>query len=321
MLKGTGLRIRGALGAFTILCGLGLMWGGAIRDFDNRGSVRKALREAETIDPTVSDPNNNGRLIVAPGALTAAELLGDEFIKPGQYIALRRHVEMLQWVEKRVPNSPEPDYVLEWKPWQVDFFSFKVPQGHENPLLTIKPATLVAAGVRFSGFDGTKIAEALDPREALQLNQETLADPAREVQENKIVIRRDPSSKVFLLGDIRVWHTVALAGDYTIMTVQKDERTLLGSKTSGDLIIRRGKLNKEEFLRLEGEEANEANFSIMYLGAAILWIGLISVMSRFASSLDLRPKAQLQGMPAVIAVSSGITIVTFIVFWLLALVG
>ena len=298
-----------------------MMWGGAVRDFENRGELREALARSITIDPSQPDPSKNGRLVVAPGTLTAPALVGDPYIKPGHFIVLERHVEMFQWAEKWLPGATAPEYELGWYPGQIDFFQFREPQGHENPLLAVRPERIVATDVRFSGFDGGRIAQVIDPKQQLTLSQDVLVDPNAEIQDNKIIIRREAGRGAFLLGDMRVWYEAAPAGEYTVMTVQKDERSLLGSETTDDLIIKPGNLDKEEFLKEEGKEAEKNNFSILYVGAAVFWLGLLSLLGSRAHQLDLRPKLDVRGFPAALLLSFVISVVVLTVFWVLALVG
>ena len=314
-------RAKNGLGVFTLVCGLGLMWGGAVRDFKNQGELREALEKSVMIDPAHPDSSKNGRMVVAAGSLTSSTPLGDEFLRPGPYIVLERVVEMFQWTEKWDGGDTGASYKLEWSPGQVDFFSFREPTGHENPLLAISPHRLVAQDVQFSGFDGEKIAQRISPRETLPLEAGLLADPSREIQDDKIIVRRDPTSKIFLLGDMRISYRVAPVGDYTIMAVQRDERNLLGAEGKSDLIIKSGKLDKETFLEQEGQENEKANFSIVYLGASIFWLGLFSLLANSASKLDLRPKLDLTGVPAALFLSFAVSLVVLIVFRVLAIFG
>lgn len=315
-------RIGSGLGAFTIVCGFALMWVGAVRDVSDREVVGEAFQRAVEIDPATPDPSRNGQMVIAAGTLSGSGPIGDQFLKPGDYVVLQRNVEMLQWVERFPSGSDSPDYRLEWVSRQVDFFRFQQPQGHENPLLTLKAEKVVASNVKFSGFDGTRIAAVIDPKEVLEISPEMLAQDGQEIAENKIAIHRDPSSKVFLLGDMRVWYTVARPGPYTVMAVQADERTLLGSGSLDSTMILPGALSKEECLYGSLQRGVQwGNYSIMVMGAAIFFVGLCSILANVASRLDLRPKLPVQGAAAALVLAVGITLAVLFVFFVLALIG
>ena len=93
-----------------------------------------------------------------------------------------------------------------------------------------------------------------------------LRDPSLEIVDNKIVIRRDPSSTELALGDMRVWYESLPPGDYTVLAVQADERSLLGSERSDQLVIQAGLLDAEQFLEQQGEQASESSNGILYMG-------------------------------------------------------
>ena len=313
---------RSLLGAFTALCGFSLMWVGATRDAGTRDEVDQAFEWAVEIDAATPNAANNGKIVVAAGTLSGGSPIGDEFIKPGDYVILQRNVEMLQWKESFPRGSTEPEYRVDWVQGQVNFFGFQQPQGHENPLLTVNPETIVASNPRFSGFDGARIVASMVPREALELTPEVLAKSGQEIVENKIVIRRNLGGVAHAIGDMRVWYTVVRPGPYTIMAVQADERTLFGSKIDNNTIILPGTLTKDEFLRSSIEEEGEwGNYSIMLIGASILFVGLLSLLARFGATLDLRPKLNVKGPAAVAVLSLGISLVSLFVFFVLALIG
>lgn len=313
---------RSFLGVFTALCGFALMWVGMTRDVDNREEVDQAFRKALEIDPVIPDPSNNGRIVIAAGTLRGSEPIGDEFIKAGDYVILQRNVEMLQWTETFPRGGNEPEYRIQWVQGQVNFFAFQQPQGHENPLLTVDAEKLVALKPSFSGFDGARIVATMTAKEILPITPDVLVQPGQEIAEDKIVIRRNAGGITFSLGDMRVWYTVVRPGPYTIMAVQSDERTLLGGRVADNTIILPGTLSKDEFLRGSVKQGSEwGNYSIMIMGAVVLFLGLCSILVRYASSLDLRPKLNVQGAPAVLVLALGITLVTLFVFFVLALIG
>ena len=322
MARNVTIAARSFLGAFTAFCGFALMWVGATRDAGNREEVNQAFLQAVEIDAASPDPSNNGRIVIASGNLGGSGPVGDDFVKPGDYVILKRNVEMLQWRESFPRGSAEPEYRIEWVPGQVNFFGFQQPQGHENPLLTVTPETFVVPSPRFSGFDGSRIVASMAPQEILELAPEVLAKSGQEIAENRIILRRNPGGVAFGIGDIRVWYTVVRPGPYTIMAVQADERTLFGGKVDNNTIILPGSLSKEEFLQESvGEDAGWGNYSIMIVGASLLFVGLCSILARYKSTLDLRPKLNVKGPAAAAVLALGISLVSLFVFFVLALLG
>jgi hypothetical protein len=314
-------RARNFLGLFTTFCGFFLMWSGAVNDFRGQQLLQSAQEEAMTINPSTPSPANNGKLVVAPGIFSTAGTLGDQFIKPAPYIVLKRNVEMYQWAEEFFNKDDPPTYLLGWYSGQRDFFKFREPQGHENPLPQVFSETMVASDARFSGFDGVRLAQHMGAPPRLPLTADVLVDSGVELKDDKIVIRRDPTSKVDSLGDMRVWYEAAKPGDYTVMTVQQDERSLVGAKVQSELIIREGHFDAAQLLTAESREVRRGTASIVYVGGVLFWVGLMSIFGPIAHRLDLRPRIQLQGGLAALFLSSAITLLVMIFFLALATLG
>ncbi|MCX6113896.1 MAG: TMEM43 family protein [Proteobacteria bacterium] len=312
---------RASLGVFTLLCALGLMWSGTVRSLKDQSNINAALGRAITIDAASPDPGNNNKLVVAAGRLSSGEMLEDELLKPGPYLALKRRVEMFQWSEERSSDDSLPEYSINWHPGQIDFFRFRKPQGHENPLLKFQPELKTVGQSTFSGFDGSRIIKAISDPARLILTKEMLRDPSLEIVDNKIVIRRDPSSTELALGDMRVWYESLPPGDYTVLAVQADERSLLGSERSDQLVIQAGLLDAEQFLEQQGEQASESSNGILYMGTVLLCIGLLSILGSFSQRLDLRPKVNLQGQAAAIFLSVAISLTVLLILLILSLVS
>jgi hypothetical protein len=305
-------------GGAMVVCSLVLMWIGVSSDVSTDNQLSEVVAEAIDIDADRPDPNNNGKIVVAAAAWQTDDQFEDEFLKPSAPLAVRRRVEMLQWVENRKEEAGPPSYSLEWIEGQVDFFKFEVPLGHENPLLQISPLNYHAAQSRFGGFNGERLLGVVSKLESLALTPELLKDPSREIAADKIIIRRNPGMDLPSLGDMRVWYEVLPEGDYTVLTVQEDERSLLGANPSSKLFLQRGLLDSTDLLqKLEGK-ANSSFQGILYLGGTLLFAGLLSLLMPHASKFDMQPHLNVKGPLAVVVVSSGVSFVVSALFFLLS---
>lgn len=312
-------RIQGTFGGgILIVSALLMMWGGLSRDTATSTSLRKAASRAIDIDTTNPDPRNNQKLVVAAATLSSPETLEDELLQPSPYIILRRRSQMFQWGEVQGKTPAEVTYEMNWFDNQQDFFKFKEPQGHENPLNVYPSKTQVVSAVTFGGFDGEKIAQLIKVLEPLQLSSSVLKDPSLEIVDGKILIRRTPGSQTLALGDTRVWYEVLPQGEYTIMTVQQDERSLVGSSPSTTLVIQKGAKSSQDFLEEIKEETSQTFRGMLLLGGALLFVGLFSLFAPHAARFDLRPQVNVQGVRAVAMVSGAVTVVTMTFFFILS---
>lgn len=306
-------------GGIMIVAAFLLMWAGTDSDIATDRRLRQVVQDSIDIDASVPDPSNNGKLVIAAAALTSSDTYKDEFLKPNSSLIVRRRVEMLQWVESEPPNGGAPEYTLQWIEGQVDFFKFKVPQGHENPLIQIASDRYLAATARFGGFDGTRILPLIQSLDRLQLTPELLEDPSRELSDNKILVRRAPGSDLAALGDMRVWYEVLPQGDYTVLTVQQDERNLVGASPSATLFIQKGLLSSEDFEKELQGEANQSFLGTFYLGGLLFFFAGLSLMMPYAQKFDLRPHVNARGALAVLIVSAGGAFLVMALFFLLSL--
>ena len=308
-------------GGVMVICSLVLMWSGVSSDVSTDDQLDKVVAQAIEIDAEHPDPNDNGKIVIAAASWKTDDRYEDEFLKPNSSLLVRRRVEMLQWVETRKEKETSPSYSLEWTEGQVDFFKFEVPQGHENPLLQIAPVSYEAPRSRFGGFDGKRLLVTIRALQPLALAPELLKDSSMEIAEDKLIIRRNPGMQLPSLGDMRVWYEVFPQDDYTVLTVQEDERSLIGANPSSKLFIQHGLLDSSDLLgSLEGG-ANSSFHGILYLGWLLLFVGLLSLMMPHSASFDLRPNLNVRGPLAVAVVSLGISFVVSSLFFLLSFAG
>ena len=317
--------LKKAQGAFgggvMVAAALALMWFGVSSDVSTDEQLDGLVKQSIEIDADQPDPNDNGKIVVAAASWSTTDGYEDEFLQLFDPLLLRRRVEMLQWVELRDEKSSAPTYSLEWVEGQVDFFTFEVPTGHENPLLRISPLSHQAERSRFGGFDGSRLLKVITKLEPLTLTPALLKDQTTEISNNKLVLRRNPEMQLPSLGDTRVWYEVLPEGDYTVLTVQEDERSLIGANPGSKLFIQRGLLNSNELLaKLEGGTTTDFR-GMLYLGGLLLFVGLLSLMMPHAAKIDLRPHLNVRGPLAVVVASMGISFVVTSMFFLLSLVG
>lgn len=294
------------------------MWGSARGRVDDN-STQAALREkAVEIDPLQPRGSNNGTLVLAAGRIVSHQNLEDELLKPGAYLILRRRVEMFQWVEEAQPVGGTSEYRLAWRDGQVDFFKFKNPTGHENPLLRFEGVTKGVEASSFGAFDGSGLLRSVTVLLPLQLSSDMLKDASLKIEDNKLYLPRGNSVGVGAqLGDMRVSYEVLPQGDYTVLTVQRDERNLVGAQPAEGLVIRAGLLTTDSFFQAERADLGQISTGFLYLGGVVFFFGLCSLLTPLASSISLKPKIDISGMPAVIAISAGISVMAVCIFFIM----
>jgi hypothetical protein len=315
-------KTQGLVGILTLACGFFMMWGsarGSVEDSITQQSIRD---KAVQVDPLLPSGSNNGSVVLAAGRIFAAAQLEDELLKPGPYLILRRRVEMFQWEEEKVPLQGQVRYQLAWREGQIDFFSFTNPQGHENPLLRYQPFTKSAESATFGAFDASVLLRSVRVLLPLTLSPDLLKDPSIRIEDNKLIIPRDPNASAgTALGDMRVWYEALPQGEYTVLTQQVDERNLVGANPVEGMVMRQGLLDMDGFFAAESSETQHVSNGLLYIGGLLFFFGLCSVLSPFAERFTLRPKFPIDGTPALVIVCAGLALVAVSIFFLLGRVG
>src|SRR5690606_20119293 len=118
-----------------------------------------------SIDSGKVDGANEGKLVHITGAVKPGATIADpEFgIRAEGALAVRREVEMYQWVEKsesktdkNVGGSEETTttytYSRKWSARRIDSSDFKVPGGHENPDFAVSSSTTTVDSADVGAF-------------------------------------------------------------------------------------------------------------------------------------------------------------------------
>lgn len=323
-IKNLAKKTSSGLGVFTVVCGFVMMWASSLGGSTAGSSLTSTLQQAIDIDATRPSAANNGKIVVASGNLRGDETLEDEFLLPQSVVRLVRHVEMFQWVENAGMDSNSSGgvyYSLEWRAGEIDFFKFRQPTGHENPVMKVQPLDKKSKMVFFGAFDGSRIVDIIGTLSPLQLTPEMLKDRSGVIEDNKILIKREPDTKGPSLGDMRVWYEVLPAGQYTVLAPQADEMSLIGSRPGGEVVIQKGAYTADDLFATLSQGAKKAYTGMLFLGALLMTFGFISALKPFADGFDLNPKFDVKGMPAVVLVSAGISCALMAIFLVLSWIG
>jgi hypothetical protein len=318
--KAINRKQQALFGIVTVLCGFAMMWASTVGKQTGGATVAKALSEAIDIDPLLPSVKNNGSLVVAAGRLSSGQEIEDEFLKPAKHLILIRHVEMYQWTEHlQQDNGGTPEYSIRWAEGQVDFLSFVETAGHENPLLKYLSKKWVVESCSFGGFDGRKILKAIEVVPPLELKREYLKDSNLTIENNRIVVPREPGGASAALGDMRISYQSLPSGDYTVAGRQADEMTLLGDSPSDAVIVAPGISNAATLFEEVGAQSASAYSGLMLLGAFIMFLGMNSILFKLMPNLDLRPRMELHGPMAIVVVSAAVSGVAMVVVYILGM--
>lgn len=298
------------VGFFLFLGAFPLLWWNEGRT--NWADVAKTSKVAAA---DKADPGLEGQLVAVTAPIQADEEVGDpDFLKPGQWISLRRDVEMYAWVEKKTEKTEKEvggsstttttyDYSTQWTDSPKETSSFKHPEGHQNPPLAIKADTFAVKTAKLGAWTFAAQEAQLPSGDKLTLTQSMLLGSAVPASTGTTsALAKAPvldSSYLFVgagsvanpqVGDVRMSYD-ALARGVTV--------TLFGKATGSTVttflyqgeekFFRALKGSREEAIAELALEHKIITWILRVVGFLMMWFGLSAVLGPLAALTDLIP--------------------------------
>ncbi|MBW8300661.1 MAG: TMEM43 family protein [Hydrogenophaga sp.] len=267
----------------------------------------RALTEGAGVVVTVSAdeiaPLNEGKLIHITGKVTPDGIPTDsEFgISADGAVAIRREVEMYQWVEKsesrsetKLGGSEETvttyTYTKEWKSGRENSGEFRQPEGHENPDLVVDDGSFAVESAKVGAFavSGENVA-GLGKQTDLKLTEEDAAR-AEQVLSGTVQLDRggfyvglNPAQP--RVGDLRIQYSRADLSEASFVAAQSDGwlKPFTASNGREIFLSESGKASAAEMF----DAAQAENTMIMWLIRVGGMIGLMVGFSLFFSILGV----------------------------------
>ena len=239
------------VGLLLFIVAFPLEWWNEGRAVDRYIAISEGAGAAVTIDPATVDTAREGKVVHFSGTARSDQPVSDtEFDVTVDALALKREVEMYQWVEdehtetrKNSDGSKSKvttyDYQQRWHSGRVNSSNFKHRSGHENPQLPIKSSTEWAKDIQVGAYKLGSLAQHIKGSEAVAIS--TLPESKRSagwtLSSNTAELSQGGSSPQ--LGDVRV----------TLTQVPYSEVSLIAQQ-SGDELVPFVASNGNEFIEL-----------------------------------------------------------------------
>src|SRR5690606_18650101 len=148
---------------------------------EGRLDLSTIAKRALTVQANLPSPTHVGKLVAVTGPIVTNETLGDAYVAPGKYVALRRKAEMYAWAgvthtdTKRDVGGSETqiktyEYRKTWTSNPENSGSFKRSGGHHNPSMAEKSEHFRAKAARVGVYGVDLGALELPAYEEVDLN-------------------------------------------------------------------------------------------------------------------------------------------------------
>ena len=328
--KGWGSRILNSIKGVLVGFLMFIVSFGVLYWNEGRIDVSKIAETAIEINTATEVPiEADGQLISTSGIFQSEEKIGDTYLKKGSYMSIYRQAEMFSWTEETQSTSTSNTggsettettykYIKEWSSYSVDSSSFKYPEGHQNPQMSVESRSVSVQDATFGPY---------------QVNMNQLTLPERRnitLDSNKIVLRdgfKLVSDKYLFkgigtlaepkVGDIRI--------SYAVVPNPVNSATIFGQLDTSNQAITAyfGVKNTKLYRVFQGSRdsaistmANEhATITWIFrgIGFALMWFGLMMLFNPLVIFMDVLP---IFGTIS----KAGIGIVTFVLAFALSLI-
>ncbi|MFA6305136.1 MAG: TMEM43 family protein [Candidatus Gracilibacteria bacterium] len=289
--KGVVLGIILFLGAFGVI-----YWN------EGRVDVSQVAQTATKVTAESVDATADGKLIAVTGTVSSTEKLGDGiFLKPADYLAVSRNVEMYSWIEKSESKSDTNmggsetttttySYSTDWTSAPESSSQFKDSVGHTNPEMTIKGDVYHVNSAKVGAYEVDMSKLVLPGYKKLELKKEDL-NLEKGIFENGFIFVGKGTLVAPQVGDLRISYS-ALKNNLNGTAFGKLENgklvTFVDQKTAESL-YRLFDGTFDEAIKTMHSEYTTWLWIVRLIGFLMMWIGLSSLFGPISVVLDVLP--------------------------------
>lgn len=290
------------LGFFVFIASFGVLYWNE-NQVDSSSIAKKAVViNAEKEGP---DSKYEDKLVMVTGKVVSNGELGDEFLKPDNYLAIKRKVEMYSWVETKSTKEYEEmdgttvkkttySYTTEWKEDPQHSSGFKDRYEHENPVMTISNKEKKSQAAKIGEFVISPEDLTYPAYQKLNLlNENVQLTNNVTLSNNQYLFKGRGTLQSPQVGDMRISYYI-LKSDFT--------GTALGLFSNGKIESFYHKSTKGNLARLfvgtrdaalgkMKDEYTKRLWLFRGLGLFVMWIGIRMFFEPLNASLHIIPVA------------------------------
>ncbi|MEM7334204.1 MAG: TMEM43 family protein [Chloroflexota bacterium] len=271
----------------TALFGIGLFLGSFVLLFINEGRVdiSKVARGSIAVSANQEQVNHQGELLAVSGVLHADATISDpELLNTGEFLYLRRDVEMYAWDEERNSDSDNNasstnryEYNREWTDNPQDSNQFNRPNGHYNPPMRYQGEVFRVEHAEIGRF-------SVAPDQLLFMQQRDLP-----LSSNIILDGRIEEEYLFIgsgslaqpdIGDLRIqFSTFENDQQVTVFGAQNENRLQPFTGPKDSLLYRVYPGDRDTAIEAMRTEFLTILWGFRAAGIGMMWLGLMTMVS------------------------------------------
>lgn len=278
------------IGLLLIIVGIGLLYWN-----EGRYDLSKLAKTAIEVPAGQTAPADaQGKLVAVDGTVSSPETLGDTYLKPGQYLGLRRVVEEYAWTEQSQTHdngggsqTTTYTYQLKWVDSVPDSSSFKQPDGHANPPKAIEDKDLRVGAASLGSYQLDTATLTLPSGSPVTLTPDNVVAAGLKLSDNELY-NHDPANPQ--VGDVRVAYT-AVANPFNGVVLGKLDGQAIGTfaDAKGHSLYRLFSGNKDAAITQLHNEFRFLLWIFRAVGFVVIFVGLTMLVGPLTTLLDFFP--------------------------------
>lgn len=305
--KGWGSRLGSSLSGMLIGVLLFFSSFGVLYWNEGRTDLSKIADDAVPLTSEEVEQNDDlqGSLVSVSGQLTTDQAISDGlYVKPSNFIALKRSVEVYAWVEKTSSTSKTNvggsettettyNYVKEWVSNPTPSSQFEYPADHENPTKPLEDMDLRSTAANLGAY--VIDIENIDLPAYQQLaltdtNTEFSEETTAELVSSQYIFNGFGTLASPEVGDVRISYEVIGSGkDVTVFGALDGNKVSTFRDDKNNTIYRAFSSDASQAVATLHGEYKTALWIFRLVGFFMMWIGLGMILGPLSVFLDIVP--------------------------------
>lgn len=270
---------------------------------EGRVNMGKVAETSIVINPALIESSAEGKLIALTGPMETTTPLGDPaYLKSGKYVLLKRIVEMFAWIEetetkteKKVGGATEEKtvyrYKKDWTDSPEETHEFKYPEGHENPVMTVKGQTFTVPIVKIGVYNFDPQSATLpNPKPLFLTNQNIILTAKAKLIGSEYIFTGKDSYAQPSVGDLRISFETVHPGETVTLLGKKQGENIVAYLYKGkDRLFRALSGTRDEAIAQLKTEHKIIGWILRIVGFLLMWIGMNLIFGPISAVLDVLP--------------------------------
>lgn len=281
------------VGVLIVIAGFALLvWNESKVDYSQ---IAATSAEIDSETPP-SDNSFEGKLVSVSGLLTSVDLLSDgQYLKPANYIALERTVEMYAWAERKNTTGEGEkqtvtyDYEKTWLRGPDDARTFARPQGHENPVMAVREFKAKANNGKVGTFSVDMASVTLPGLSPLQLTDDkVISYPGVKIAGDDFLFVGRGTSYSPEVGDLRIKYSVLESNaPVTVFGALRGKSIATFTDDQGVSFHQIYRGNRAQALSAIKSQQETMTWVARVIGLLVLWGGSVPILRKFSPDMAM----------------------------------